>query len=583
MPHRYRNENSQPEPTWNLNFGAALREKFKEGYSIKDFTADAMAGVIVGLVALPLAMALAIASGVAPERGVYTVITAGLLIALLGGSRYQVSGPTAAFVVLLLPIVNKFGVAGLLVSGLMAGVILLAMGVWRLGRLIQFIPYPVTTGFTVGIAVVIATIQIKDFFGLTTGPLPENYVERSIELFKAAHTFSWHETTVGLVTLLILIGWPRLTKKIPAPLIALTAASAGVFFLKKYWPDFEVATIGSRFHTSIDGIQIDGIPQTLPAFVLPWNLAGPGGQPFILNLSTIEALVPSAFAIAMLGAIESLLSAVVADGMARTKHDPDAELAAQGVGNIVAPFFGGIAATGAIARTATNIRFGARSPISSAIHALFVLLCLVALAPLVAYLPMASMAALLMIVAYNMSDIDEFFHTLKIAPKSDVATLVLCCGLTILFNMVVGVTVGVVLAALLFIGRMSKETKVQAYHVDHHPLAQTLKLPKDVLLYEVHGPLFFGAAQRAADAMSLVSEGIRVVIVDLSNVHALDVSGLVALDTMVNRLNHLKKRVILTGVSKQPAELILRSALFERKSLVSLCEKMEQALQIASK
>jgi SulP family sulfate permease len=432
----------------------ALREKFREGYSKNDLTADVMAGIVVALVAIPLGMALAIASGVSPEFGLYTIITAGFLVALLGGSHYQVTGPTAAFVVLLLPIVHRFGIAGLLTAGLLAGILLILMAIFRLGRFIEFIPHPVTTGFTAGIAIVIATIQFKDFFGLKIAQMPESFSERLDVLSNAANTFSAGEFVVGFLTFLILILWPRINKKIPAPLIALSFATLIVVFCKKIFPDLPIATIGNVFHPIVNGEVLHGIPQTLPHFEWPWIVKMSGEtKDFVLNRETLLALLPSAFSIALLGAIESLLSAVVADSMSPkthpTKHEPNAELFALGVGNIVAPFFGGIAATGAIARTATNIRYGARSPISSMVHALFVMMAILVLAPVISYLPMAGLAALLILVAYNMSDSKKFIHIVKTHPKTDIAILLTCFFLTVFYNMIIGVGVGLGLAFIL--------------------------------------------------------------------------------------------------------------------------------------
>lgn len=367
----------------SLRPGIALREALRPGYARRDFLADLVAGMVVGTVALPLAMALAIASGVAPQHGIYTAIVAGGLVAVLGGSRMQVSGPTAAFVVILAPIAQRFGPGGLCLAGLMAGVLLVVMGLARMGRLIELIPHPVTTGFTSGIAVVIATLQVKDLLGLTVTGGAEHYLGRVAELARALPSASGPDMIVGVGTIAILLAWPRVSARVPAPLVAVAAATAGAWALSRLVPGFEVATIGSRF---------GGIPADAPTPVLPWALGGRDGAPLVVDFELCRSLLPSAFAIAVLGAIESLLCAVVADGMAGTRHDPDAELVAQGVGNVVAPFFGGIAATGAIARTATNIKNGARTPIATVLHAAFVLLGVVLLAPVLSRLPMTALA-----------------------------------------------------------------------------------------------------------------------------------------------------------------------------------------------
>ncbi|MBN8555025.1 MAG: C4-dicarboxylic acid transporter DauA [Deltaproteobacteria bacterium] len=425
----------------------ALREKFSLGYSRSDLMADLMSGLIVACVAIPLGMALAIASGVSPERGLYTIITAGFFVALLGGSRFQVTGPTAAFVVLLLPILHHHGLAGLLTAGMLAGIILILMGIFRLGRFIEFIPHPVVTGFTAGIALVIATIQFKDFFGLRISQVPEDFTARLTAFYSSLSSYSPWELGIGLLTLAILLFWPRLNRKIPAPLIALSSLSLFVFFLKKNNPDLSIATIQSMFHPLIDGHVINGIPASLPRFQWPWQNAEAGT--FILSTENILSLLPASFSIALLGAVESLLSAVVADSMTSTRHEPNSELFALGVGNLIAPCFGGIAATGAIARTATNIRFGARSPISAILHSIFVLLSILFFAPAIGYLPMASLAALLILVAYNMSDMKNFIKIIKTHPKTDIAILLVCFIFTVIYNMVVGVGAGIALAFIL--------------------------------------------------------------------------------------------------------------------------------------
>ncbi|HEV7509292.1 MAG TPA: C4-dicarboxylic acid transporter DauA [Thermoanaerobaculia bacterium] len=570
MPRRYEALPGTAVPFWRLKLGTALLARLRHGYSRADLRADVLAGVVVGIVALPLSMALAVASGVAPQYGLYTAIVAGSVVAALGGSMVQVSGPTAAFVVLLAPIAAKFGLGGLILATLMAGILLVAMGAGKLGSLIQFVPYPVTTGFTAGIAVVIATLQLKDFLGLTVAKMPETYVEKVGALARALPTLRWQDLAIGLFTLAILLLWPRVTRKVPGPLIALSLAGVLAWLLTLWVPDFAVATIHSRF--------LEGIPQRPPMPGLPWHLPGADGHPLGLSFSLIRALIPSAFAIAMLGAIESLLSAVVADGMTGGSHDPDAELVAQGIGNIVAPFFGGIAATGALARTATNVRSGARSPLAAIFHSGFVLLSVLLLAPVLNYLPMASLAALLLIVAWNMSEVKHFTHAVRVAPRSDVVVLLLCFGLTVIFDMVVSVTVGVVLAALLFMRRMAEVSNVRL--VDQHPIA-TQGLPKDVLIYEVAGPLFFGAAQKAMSALQRVPTGVSVVLLDLSSVPVMDGTGLVSLESAVVRLHQLGMFVVLGGVQAQPLRVLARSGIREHRDQIAVHRTMERAVATA--
>jgi sulfate permease, SulP family len=579
MPTRYRELNYAIRLIKIRPF-AALRQALKAGYSKKDFRSDLGAGLIVGMVAIPLGMALAIATGVPPQYGLYTVIIAGTIVGLLGGSRCQVSGPTAAFVVILAPIVTKYGMAGLLISGLIAGVILVGLGVARMGRLIQYIPHPVTTGFTAGIAVVIATIQLKDFFGLTLSRNPESYFDRVNLLGHAITSIRPAETAVGVFTLLGLIFWPRLNRKMPAPIVILTGVTVLVAAVNSFFPDLNISTIGSTFSTIIGGDVVKGIPQMLPSWGAPWTFPGPNGVPVQPSVEMFETLLSSGFAIAMLAAIESLLSAVVADGLAGTQHDPDAELIAIGVGNLLCPFFGGIPATGAIARTATNIRFGARSPIASAIHGIFVLCVVWFFAPYVSYLPMASLAALLLMVAYGMSDIKNFKHILEVAPRSDASVLLICFGLTVAFDMVIGVSVGLGLAALLFLRRMAVLTEGTILMPGQHPSLQNITLPSDVLLYEIAGPMFFGAAQRAVGSLNAINDDVKTVILSLEKVPIMDMTGLVALENTIQRLEASKRNAILVGVHGQAKVLIQKSEILQKSKVY---RSIDEALAVRAK
>jgi SulP family sulfate permease len=545
--------------------GAALRAVLREGYGRAELQHDLLAGIVVGVVALPLSMALAIAVGVPPQRGLYTAIIAGFAVALLGGSRMQVTGPTAAFIVVLAPIYSRFGIRGLLAAGFMSGLMLIAMGALRLGSLISFVPHPVTTGFTAGIATVIATLQLKDLLGLSWSGTPENYFERVALMWRARGTASSSELAVGSVTLLLLIVVPRALRKLPAPILVLPLMAAGTATLS-HW-GFHVATIGSRFHTEIAGQIVNGIPQLPP--VPAWPFAG-------LTLDTLRELLPSAFAVAMLGAIESLLSAVVADGMARTRHDPDAELLALGIGNVLAPMFGGIAATGAIARTATNVRSGARSPLASMTHALTILAAVLAFAPLIAYLPMASLAALLLIVAWNMSELRHFIHTLKVAPKSDVSVLLTCYALTVLVDMVAAVSVGIVLSALLFMRRMAEVTEGKWSRGQNSALPRVL--PDGVVVYDIAGPLFFGAAQKAMGALGSIADHAKVVVLRMDAVPTMDVTGLVALESALARLRASRCLIVFCGLARQPAELLQKSVLQGSPADVVICDDTTSAL-----
>lgn len=567
---------------------AALRAVLAEGYSGRQFKRDLGAGFLVGIVALPLAMALAIAVGVPPQQGLYTAIIAGFFTALLGGSRIQVAGPTAAFIVVLAPLYARFGLSGLLMSGLLAGLILIGMGLLRLGKLIEFIPFPVTTGFTSGIAVVIAVLQVKDLFGLRLDHTPDHFLERLGAMARAAHTASPWELLVGLGTLAILLSprlpkrWlvrlPRPVRKVPAPLLALPLAAVAAWLLSRAIPGFSVDTIGSRFHTLVNGHMVSGIPQVPPSLLWPWAAPGADGQAVGLSLGTVRMLLPSAFAVAMLGAIESLLSAVVADGMARTRHDPDAELLALGVGNVLAPFFGGIPATGAIARTATNFRFGGRTPIAAMTHALTILLAILVLAPLIRFLPMASLAALLLLVAWNMSEAEHFIHTVRVAPKSDVAVLLTCFFLTVVFDMVIAVTVGIMLASLLFMRRMATVSEGHLSQPDHRALPGPL--PEGVVIYDLSGPLFFGAAERALNAMRAIGAEVRVIIFRMEQVPSADVTGLVAMEGVLREMARQRIKAIFVGLHGQAQSVFERGGLKDKAGEVAFCATMVDAFHV---
>jgi len=554
-----------------------MRRALARGYHLREFRADVISGVLVGIVALPLSMALAIAVGVAPEHGLYTAIVAGAVIAVLGGCKFQITGPTAAFVVILAPIASRLGLSGLLTAGAMAGVLLLSMGLFRLGALIRFIPYPVTTGFTSGIATVIAALQLKDVFGLSPGPLPDHFVERMIALWRARGTARIEDFTVAALTFVLLLGLPKVTKRVPAPLFAIAAASVFAAVLHRVLPWFTVATIGSRFHSTVHGVTVSGIPRVPPLPGLPWGNAA-------ISFADFRELMSAAVAIALLGAIESLLSATIADGMTGTKHDPDAELFALGVGNIVAPFFGGIPATGALARTATNIRSGARSPVSGVVHSAVVLLSVLALAPLVAYVPMAALAALLLRVAWNMAEARNFVGIARVAPKSDVVVLVVCYLLTVVVDMVVAVSVGVVLAAFLFIRRMAELTKS---HFDLDGVSEDgegLALPDGIVLYEINGPLFFGAAQSAMNSLEAsASSPFKVLVLHLGRVSVIDATGLAALENAIAGVLRRKKSVVIAGPLPEPKSIFDKARLEHRYPGLVFAPDLDAALEAASK
>jgi SulP family sulfate permease len=552
----------------------ALRRAFAKGYGPNELRADIFAGIVVGVVALPLSMALAIAVGAPPQHGLYTAIVAGGITALFGGCKFQVTGPTAAFVVVLAPILTKHGLGGLLIAGMLAGVLLIAMGLARLGSLIHYIPQPVTAGFTAGIATVIATLQLKDLFGLQMGKTPEHYVDTLAALWSARSSARVSELAVALVTLALLLAIPRATKKVPAALIALCVAAVGSTWLHHVHPDFHVATIGSRFQSVVDGVTVFGIPSMWPSPAWPWGDHLP-------SATMIRDLIPAAFAIAMLGAIESLLSAVIADGMTNTKHDSNGELVALGLGNLIAPIFGGLAATGALARTATNIRAGARSPFAAVTHAVFVLAAMLALAPLLAYVPMASLAALLVIVAWNMSDARSTVEMLNMAPKSDVFVWVTCFVLTVFVDMVSAISVGFVLAAILFMRRMAELTESRL-QLDRTVEGSDVSLPSGVVLYEINGPLFFGAAQKAMRVLNVIEPNqYRVLVIDLGRVPVIDATGLIALKGAIDAVLRTKRQVVLAGPLPRPREIFQKANLEATCSGLFIRKDVETAVSFA--
>ncbi len=557
-------------PSAEVPIGVALRRTFRAGYDLSALRADVLAGAVVGVVALPLSMALAIAVGVPPQHGLYTAIVGGAVAAVAGGSKFQVTGPTAAFVVILAPIVTRYGLGGLMTAGLMAGLLLIGMGVGRLGRLVQFIPHPVTTGFTAGIATVIATLQLKDALGLSVVHLPERFPAKVAALWAAHATAQVPEVAVAAATLALLLFVPRLTRRVPAPLLALTAVALAVWAT-----GIPVATLGTRFHYETGGRTVAGIPPFPPSPQLPWGTRPP-------SLEMLGQLLPSAFAIAMLGAIESLLSAVVADGITGKRHDPDAELVGQGLANVVAPFFGGIAATGALARTATGIRAGARSPIASVVHAVVVLASMIALAPLVAYVPMAALAALLLLVAWNMAELRHAWHVLRVGPRSDVFVLVTCYVLTVAFDMVIAVSVGVVLAALLFMNRMAELTSSRVVQAAPDDDETSRIVPRGVAVYEIAGVLFFGAAEQAMAAMSAIASDVRVVVLCLGRVPVIDATGLVALESALERLRRDRRFVIIAGPLPEPRRVFEKAELEANLEHVLFADDIERGLEIAT-
>ncbi|MDE1491111.1 C4-dicarboxylic acid transporter DauA [Xenorhabdus bovienii] len=548
-------------------FSAFIDSCLKESYSFPRLIRDIIAGITVGVIAIPLAMALAIGSGVAPQYGLYTAAIAGIVIAMTGGSRYSVSGPTAAFVVILYPVSQQFGLSGLLIATLMSGVILIVMGLARFGRLIEYIPMSVTLGFTSGIAITIATMQVQNFFGLKLVHIPENYIDKVVALSQALPSLQLSDTLIGLTTLLVLIFWPKLGVKLPGHLPALIAGTAvmGTMHLLSY----DVATIGSSFsYTLADGTQGQGIPPILPQFVLLWNL--PDTHSLDISWNTVSALLPAAFSMAMLGAIESLLCAVILDGMTGKKHHSNGELLGQGLGNIAAPFFGGITATAAIARSAANVRAGATSPIAAVVHSLLVLLTLLVLAPMLSYLPLAAMSAILLIVAWNMSEAHKVVDLIRHAPKDDIIVMLLCLSLTVLFDMVVAITIGIVLASLLFMRKIANMTRIST--------SSLTSAEKGLLVVRINGPLFFAAAERIFAELREKSADYQTIIMQWDAVPVLDAGGLHAFQGFVRELGK-EKHIVICDIPFQPLKTLARAKIMPIEGELSFYATLPKALK----
>ena len=527
------------------------------GYTIREFSRDLVAGVTVGLVALPLAMAFGIASGVPPQAGIYTAVVAGFLISALGGSRTQIGGPTGAFVVIVAGIVVKFGIAGLALVGVMAGVILLVMGLTGLGSAVKYIPRPVTIGFTNGIALLIASTQIKDFLGLVTPSVPGDFVGRMRVLISYIPTLHWKTVAVAGGSLAIILFWPRITKRVPGSIVALLAATIAVVVFR-----LPIETIGTKF---------GGIPQGFPQFVFP-----------NFRAEHIVPLLPSAFTVALLAAVESLLSAVVADGMSGDHHNSNVELVAQGVANIVSPMFGGIPATGAIARTATNIRSGARTPVAGMVHALTLLCILLVAAPLARFVPLAALAAVLFVVAYNMGEWREIGTILRLS-KTDIAVWFTTFALTVLADLTVAVGVGMALAALLYIYRIAETTTVAPVTPEYlrdgqaHVL-QDKDIPANVTILRIHGPFLFGTTEKLLEATRDLGQYGDVVILRLRNMTAIDATGLHALEKFADRLHKAGKTLVLCGARDQPSRLLQQSDFLEHVGAENVMPHVQAAL-----
>jgi SulP family sulfate permease len=531
-----------------------------QDYDVRQFRSDVLAGIIVGIVAVPLAIAFAIASGVPPQYGLYTAIIGGFIVAAFGGSRVQIAGPTGAFVVVVYGVIQQHGVQGLLVATMMAGVILVALGIGRLGGAIKFVPHPVVTGFTAGIAIIIATGQIPDLFGLRIEDVPADFIEKWASYSAHWSTLNVDAVLLSAISLAIIMVWPRISHRVPAPFVALILGTVLVPIL-----GLEVETIGSRFG----------------------QLSGQLPRPALPDFGSVEInqLISPAVTIALLGAIESLLSAVVADGMIGTRHRSDIELVAQGAANIATPLFGGIPVTGAIARTATNIKNGGRTPVAGIIHAITLLLITLFFGQWVARVPLAVLAAILLVVAYHMSEWRTFKAEFS-APKSDLIVLLTTFTLTIVFDLTVAVQVGMVLAAFLFMKRMSEVTNVQAVtreFTDPQGRGGDVrgKVPKGVEIYEINGPFFFGAAEHFKEQVNAVASKPKVLIILMRNVPAIDSTGMHALKQLARRVRKDGTRIMIAEVHAQPMIALGKSYLLDEIGEENLYGSVEEALEAA--
>ncbi len=536
----------------------------REGYTLKMLQGDLAGGLTVGVVALPLAIALAIASGVKPEQGLYTAIFAGFVIAVLGGTRTQISGPTGAFIVIVYGIVQEYGYDGLVVATLIAGLILIVMGLARMGALLKFIPYPVTVGFTTGIALIIFSSQISDFLGLTIEKVPADFLEKWVTYVEHFDTVSPYAVAVGLGSLLIIVLWPKITRRIPGQLVAIVIATAAVQAFQ-----IPVETIQSRF---------GAVPNTLPIPHIP-----------TVTWQMVQEMFSPALTIAILAGLESLLSAVVADGMMGTRHRSNMELIAQGAGNITSVIFSGVPATGAIARTATNIKSGGKTPISAVIHCIFLLLVLLVVGKWAALIPMATLAAVLLVVAYNMSEWREFVHLLK-SPRSDVAVLLATFLLTVFIELTVAIQVGVLLAAFLFLQKMSTETQVSVItdnlagddEVRARDMSQ-IEIPPGVEVFEIYGSLFFGAVSQFKESIRVVARKPKVLILRMRNVSNIDASGLHILEELAEEARERGYIIVFSAVSRKVYRVMRSSGFVELVGREHFAGDIFRALEIAKR
>lgn len=544
----------------NKEFIPKLFSLIQNGINKKQLGNDIIAGVIVGIVALPLAIAFAIASGVSPEKGLITAIVAGLIISVFGGSRVQIGGPTGAFIVIVYAIVQEHGVGGLTIATFMAGFLIIGMGLARLGNYLKFIPYPLIVGFTSGIALIIFSSQIKDFFGLPIGSVPADFVEKWVVYAGNFSEINWYAFGIALGTLLLSFNFHRISKKIPGSILAIVLSTALVYFFQ-----IPVETIESNFGE---------IPNKLPAPTFP-----------TVNLATIQALIQPAIAIALLGSIESLLSAVVADGMIGGRHRSNMELVAQGAANVFSGLFGGIPATGAIARTATNIKNGGRTPIAGIVHAIMLLLIMLVLAPVAKLVPLSCLAGILVVVAWNMGEWENFFSMVKSSNRMDVIVLLTTFFLTVFFDLILGIQVGMILASFIFMKRMSESTSItDAGELLQEENGETLfeeelpKIPTGVVLYEINGPLFFGASQKFQEIISDLNERPPILILRMRHVPFIDATGISRLREMCQKLQAKGTVVLISGANREVKLELLKGGLYQILGRHNIHDHIQKAI-----
>jgi SulP family sulfate permease len=549
----------------HFEIATAIRESLKNGYSLKTFGNDAWAGLVVALLSLPLSIALSVAVGLSPENGVYTSIIAGFIVPLLGGSRYQVTGPTAAFVVIVAPIVADLGMRGIIWCQMIAGILLVIMGISKLGKYIRFVPYPVTTGFTTGIAVIMAIYAMDNFLGLKIDHKTNDVISRLENIFNNIGSVNIYEVVVGFVCLFTIIALKKV-KYVPSAITGIIVAGVLAFILKKSGHD--VATISSTFTYVENQTIFRGISLSLPSFHVPNFIEGDILE--IPSLDELKIFLAPAFVIAALAALEASLCATVSDTITGTKHNSNAELNALGIGNILSGMVMGLPATGAFSRTSQNINSRAKTPIASALHAVFILLFLIALVPLINQIPMAALSALLLVTASRISYIKPFFKMFLEAPKSDIIVLLTCFILTVFVDIIAGLTVGIVLASLLFMKTVAEVTDVQLESKGANLLPEHKNLPEGVLVYNIDGPLFFGSAQKAYNRSESLNDKIKTVIINMEHVPYIDMSGLMAIRSVVGSILKEKKQTILVGNNKVLSLILSRSNFSDNPNVLSV-------------